>query len=75
MKPCYIIDAVRTPIGKYGGKLCNTRPDDLLAFAIKALIKRNPNIQANTLEFSSVMYDDCPLERIKNKYKKNKIIA
>jgi hypothetical protein len=33
-------------------------------------IKRNPDIQANTLEFSSVMYDDCPFERIKNKYKK-----
>jgi hypothetical protein len=37
-------------------------------------IKRNPNIQANTLEFSSVMYDDCPLEKIKNKYNK-KIIT
>jgi hypothetical protein len=37
-------------------------------------IKRNPDIQANTLEFSSVMYDDCPFERIKNKYK-NKIVT
>jgi len=37
-------------------------------------IKRNPDIQANTLEFSSVMYDDCPFERIKNKYNK-KIIT
>ena len=37
-------------------------------------IKRNPDIQANTLEFSSAMYDDCPLERIKNKYNK-KIIT
>jgi hypothetical protein len=37
-------------------------------------IKRNPNIQANTLEFSSAMYDDCPLERIKNKYR-NKIVT
>ena len=50
MKPCYIIDAVRTPIGKYGGRLSNTRPDDLLAFAIKALIKRNPNIDVNLIE-------------------------
>ena len=33
-------------------------------------IKRNPNLQTNTLEFSSVMYDDCPLERIKRKYMK-----
>ena len=38
-------------------------------------IKRNPNIQANTLEFSSAMYDDDPLQRIKNKYNKNKIIT
>lgn len=37
-------------------------------------IKRNPDIQANTLEFSSVMYDDCPFERIKNKYR-NKIVT
>lgn len=50
MKLCYIIDAVRTPIGKYGGKLSNTRPDDLLAIAIKALIARNPNIDVNAIE-------------------------
>jgi hypothetical protein len=37
-------------------------------------IKRNPDIQANTLEFSSVMYDDSPFERIKNKYR-NKIVT
>jgi hypothetical protein len=37
-------------------------------------IKRNPNNVKNTLEFSSVMYDDCPIERIKRKYNK-KIIA
>ncbi len=50
MKPCYIIDAVRTPIGKYGGKLSNTRPDDLLATAIKALIARNTNIDLHAIE-------------------------
>ena len=50
MKPCYIIDAVRTPIGKYGGKLSNTRPDDLLAVAIKALIARNGNVDVNAIE-------------------------
>lgn len=50
MKPCYIIDSVRTPIGKYAGKLSNTRPDDLLAFVIKELVKRNPNIDVNVIE-------------------------
>ncbi len=50
MNPCYIIDAVRTPIGKYGGKLSTVRPDDLLATAIKALINRNQNIDVNKIE-------------------------
>ena len=50
MKPCYIIDAVRTPIGKYGGKLSNIRPDDLLALVIKSIITRNPNIDVNVIE-------------------------
>ena len=50
MNTCYVIDAVRTPIGKYGGKLSNTRPDDLLAFVIKALINRNPNIDIHIIE-------------------------
>ena len=50
MKPCYIIDAVRTPVGKYGGKLSNTRPDDLLAAAIKALVKRNDSTDLNAIE-------------------------
>ncbi|MCZ2223674.1 MAG: acetyl-CoA C-acyltransferase [Chitinophagales bacterium] len=50
MNTCYVIDAVRTPIGKYGGKLSNTRPDDLLALVIKALINRNPNIDIQAIE-------------------------
>lgn len=50
MKPCYIIDAVRTPIGRYGGKLSNTRPDDLLAHVIKALVKRNTSVDLNAIE-------------------------
>jgi len=50
MKSCYVIDAVRTPIGKYGGKLSNIRPDDLLAEVIKALVKRNASIDVNAIE-------------------------
>jgi acetyl-CoA C-acetyltransferase len=50
MNTCYIIDAVRTPIGRYGGKLSTIRPDDLLAHVIKALIQRNPNIDVNLIE-------------------------
>ena len=40
----YVIDAVRTAIGKYAGTLSGTRPDDMGAHVIKALINRNPNI-------------------------------
>ncbi|HVG00762.1 MAG TPA: 3-oxoadipyl-CoA thiolase [Chloroflexia bacterium] len=36
----YIIDAVRTPVGRYGGALKDVRPDDLAAVAIKALVER-----------------------------------
>ncbi|MBN9298893.1 MAG: acetyl-CoA C-acyltransferase [Filimonas sp.] len=50
MKTAYIIDAVRTPIGRYGGKLSTIRPDDLLAGVVKALVKRNPSIDVNTIE-------------------------
>ena len=50
MKACYVIDAVRTPIGKYGGKLSKTRPDDLLAHVIKALVTRNSSIDINVIE-------------------------
>lgn len=50
MKGVYIIDAVRTPIGKYAGGLKDVRPDDLAAQAIKALILRNPNIDVDLIE-------------------------
>jgi 3-oxoadipyl-CoA thiolase len=50
MKACYIIDAVRTPIGKYGGALSSIRPDDLLAHVIKSLLMRNPGIDVSALE-------------------------
>ncbi len=50
MKKAYIIDAVRTPIGKYGGALSSIRPDDLLAHVIKSLLLRNPGIDVNAIE-------------------------
>jgi len=50
MNTAYIIDAVRTPIARYGGKLSNIRPDDLLAHVIKALIARNPSIDLAAIE-------------------------
>ena len=49
MKPVYIIDAVRTPIGKYGGALSQVRPDDLLATVLRALIKRNEQLELSLI--------------------------
>ena len=50
MQTAYVIDVVRTPIGRYGGKLSSVRADDLLALAIKALIKRNPDVDFDLIE-------------------------
>lgn len=50
MKKVFVIDAVRTPIGKYGGALSSIRPDDLLAHVIKALLQRNPGVDVNAIE-------------------------
>jgi acetyl-CoA C-acetyltransferase len=50
MKEAFVIDAVRTPIGKYGGALSSVRPDDLLAKAIIALLERNNSVDINRIE-------------------------
>lgn len=50
MNPVYVIDAIRTPVGRYGGLLSSVRPDDLLAHVIKALTSRNPSIDVNAIE-------------------------
>lgn len=46
----YVCDAVRTPIGRYGGALSSVRTDDLAALPIKALMQRNPQIEWATLD-------------------------
>lgn len=50
MKTAYIIDILRTPIGKYAGSLSSVRPDDLAAHVIKKLIERNPTFDFKILE-------------------------
>jgi acetyl-CoA C-acetyltransferase len=54
MTTAYIIDILRTPIGKYAGTLASVRPDDLAAHVIKKLIERNPAI--NTAEIEDVIF-------------------
>ena len=50
MKEVVIVDAVRTPIGRYNGSLRHIRPDDLGAVVIKALVERNPDVPAEQIE-------------------------
>ncbi|MFH5777069.1 thiolase family protein [Heyndrickxia oleronia] len=50
MNNVVIVDAVRTPIGRYKGALKNVRPDDLGAIVIKALIERNPLLPTSEIE-------------------------
>ena len=46
----FICDAVRTPIGRYGGALAKVRTDDLAAVPIKALMKRNTHVDWEKLD-------------------------
>jgi acetyl-CoA acyltransferase len=50
MKSAWIIDAVRTPIGRYGGGLSSIRTDDLGAIPIRALLERNESLPAGAIE-------------------------
>jgi 3-oxoadipyl-CoA thiolase len=50
MNTAYIIDSVRTPIGKYGGALASIRSDDLLAHVVRALLSRNPGVDLAAIE-------------------------
>src|SRR3974377_425172 len=50
MREAFICDAVRTPIGRYGGALARVRTDDLAAVPIRALMRRNPKADWSTLD-------------------------
>lgn len=54
MKNAYIVDAIRTPFGRYAGGLAAIRTDDLGALPIKALMQRNPSV--NWALVDDVMY-------------------
>ncbi len=46
----FICDAIRSPFGRYGGSLSSVRPDDLAASVIKALVERNPSLDASLID-------------------------
>ncbi|SDH92444.1 3-oxo-5,6-didehydrosuberyl-CoA/3-oxoadipyl-CoA thiolase [Alteribacillus persepolensis] len=50
MEEVVIVDAVRTPIGRYNGALKSVRPDDLGAAVLKAIRERNPNLETTDVE-------------------------
>jgi len=50
MTDAFICDAVRTPIGRYGGVLATVRPDDLAALPIAALLARNPALEPAAID-------------------------
>jgi acetyl-CoA acyltransferase len=54
MTHAFICDAIRTPIGRYGGALSSVRTDDLGAIPIKALMARNPNV--DWAQITDVLY-------------------
>jgi 3-oxoadipyl-CoA thiolase len=50
MKEAFICDAIRTPIGRYGGSLSSVRPDDLGAVPLRALMERNKEVDWSAVE-------------------------
>ena len=50
MTDAFICDAIRTPIGRYGGALSAVRTDDLAAIPMRALLERNPKLDPAAIE-------------------------
>lgn len=50
MKTAYIVDILRTPVGKFGGTLASVRPDDLAVHVIKSIMERNATIDPALIE-------------------------
>ncbi|WP_218004441.1 thiolase family protein [Microtetraspora niveoalba] len=50
MRDVYIVDAVRTPVGRYGGALSGVRPDDLAAHVMRALADRSPALDLSRVD-------------------------
>lgn len=50
MNEVYVLDIVRTAVGKFGGSLASVRPDDLAAHTLKALLARNPGIDPSLID-------------------------
>jgi acetyl-CoA acetyltransferase family protein len=56
MNPAYVLDAIRTPFGRYGGALAGVRPDDLAAHVVGALLGRLPELDPERVD--EVLFGD-----------------
>src|SRR4051794_20941369 len=56
MATCYVLDAVRTPFGRYGGGLAGVRPDDLATAALRGLLDRSPGLDPE--QIGDVLWGD-----------------
>lgn len=50
MHTAYIVDILRTPVGKFGGTLSSVRPDDMAALVLREIVTRNPNLDPALIE-------------------------
>ena len=50
MTEAFICDAIRTPVGRYGGALATVRTDDLAAIPLRALLQRNPRLDVAAID-------------------------
>ncbi|GAA4423238.1 3-oxoadipyl-CoA thiolase [Pontibacter saemangeumensis] len=50
MRTAYIVDILRTPVGKFGGALSSVRPDDMAAHVLKEVVARNPSLDPALIE-------------------------
>jgi 3-oxoadipyl-CoA thiolase len=50
LQDVFIVDAVRTPVGRHGGALAGVRPDDLAAVAVKAVVERAPQLDPAAID-------------------------
>jgi acetyl-CoA acetyltransferase family protein len=56
MSAAFVLDAVRAPFGRYGGSLSRTRPDDLGAHVVRALLERSPELEPERVD--EVLFGD-----------------
>ena len=65
MEDVFILDALRTPIGKYAGALSGLRPDDMAAHLVRSMMDRHPELDPRYLEelvlgAANQAITDCP---------------